>query len=124
MEERKATNVKSQDLESMLAYVDEDGNLSDTPPDPKNRKEISLDSIQLGAAPERGQEENDTPRTGTISSFFHDKGFGFIKVPGANEQVFVHTNAINYPANAGDLVTFEVEQTPKGLAAKNVRKAT
>ena len=123
MEERKANAGKPQDLESMLAYVDENGNLSDTPPDFKNRKEISLENIQLGAAPERSREEEDTPRTGTISSFFQDKGFGFIKVPGSNEQVFVHINALSFPAQVGDAVTFEVESTPKGLAAKNVRKA-
>ena len=36
MEERKAQKVSS--FEQMLAYVDENGNLSSTPPDPKKRK--------------------------------------------------------------------------------------
>lgn len=123
MEERKANAVKSQDLESMMAYLDENGNLTDTPPDPRNRIDIPLDQIQLGAAPDYSRDEPDAPRTGTIASYFHDKGFGFIKVPGSHEQVFVHHNALSFPVKEGDQITFEVEQTPKGPAAKNVRKA-
>ncbi len=122
MEERKANASKAQDLESMFAYVDENGNLSATPPDPKKRKEIDLDSIQLGAAPESAVAEADIRRSGVISSFFHDKGFGFIKDAGNGSNVFVHINALSFPVNTGDVVSFEIEQTPKGLAAKNVKK--
>ena len=40
-EERKANSNKGGDLDSMLAYVDEYGNITDTPPDPtKKREEI------------------------------------------------------------------------------------
>lgn len=123
MEERKANSTKAQSLESMFAYIDENGNLSSTPPDPKKRKEIDLESIQLGAAPERSEAEADIRRNGSISSFFHDKGFGFIKDSGNGENVFVHVNAMSFAANVGDKVSYETEQTPKGLAAKNVRKA-
>ena len=35
-DERRNTPVKQKSLEEMMAYVDENGNLSDTPPDPKN----------------------------------------------------------------------------------------
>lgn len=122
MEERRANASSAQSLESMFAYVDENGNLSSTPPDPKKRKEIDLESIQLGAAPEPTMEEADMRRTGTISSFFHDKGFGFIKDSGNGSNVFVHVNALSFPVNVGDVVSYETEQTPKGLAAKNVQK--
>jgi hypothetical protein len=37
-EERKANSDKGKSFEDMLAYVDEYGNISDTPIDPKNRK--------------------------------------------------------------------------------------
>lgn len=122
MEERKANASKSSSLESMFAYIDENGNLSSTPPDPKKRKEIDLESIQLGAAPDRKEDEAETRRSGTISSFFQDKGFGFIRDAGNGDNVFVHINDLGYQAKQGDAVTFETEQTPKGLAAKNVRK--
>ncbi len=35
--DRKANSQKGQDLSDMLAYVDENGNLTTTPPDPKKR---------------------------------------------------------------------------------------
>ena len=38
-EERKSTS-EGGSLESMMAYVDEFGNLSDTPPDPLKKKKI------------------------------------------------------------------------------------
>ena len=38
--ERKANSQKGLELEDMLAYVDENGNLTTTPPDPKKRKVI------------------------------------------------------------------------------------
>ncbi|MDL5044925.1 hypothetical protein QQ054_02570 [Oscillatoria amoena NRMC-F 0135] len=34
-EERKANYKKGKSLEEMMAYVDENGNISNTPPDPK-----------------------------------------------------------------------------------------
>ena len=122
MEERKANASKAQSLEHMYAYVDENGNLSSTPPDPKRRREIDLDSIQLGAAPERLDMEADARRSGTVSSFFHDKGFGFIRDAGNGDNIFVHINALSFAVQQGDTVSFETEQTPKGIAAMNVRK--
>ncbi len=121
MEERKANASKAQSLENMFAYVDENGNLSTTPPDPKKRIEIDPSSIQLGAAPER-LEVAETRRNGVISSLFLDKGFGFIKDAGDGSSVFVHVSALSFTAKPGDSVSFETEQTPKGLAAKNVQK--
>ena len=40
MEERKLNQGKGKSLDEMLAYVDEDGNISSTPPDPVKRKVI------------------------------------------------------------------------------------
>ena len=50
MEERKANAKKGKSLDEMLAYIDENGNLSSTPPDPKKRKLSNLKDVQ---------EEND-----------------------------------------------------------------
>ncbi len=122
MEERKANPSKGKSLDEMMAYIDENGNLSSTPPDPtKKRKEIDHESIQLGAAPVR-EESGDGTRTGTISSFFEEKGFGFIKESGSGESIFVHINNLAEPVKQGDKVVFMTEHTPKGLSAMQVKK--
>ena len=45
-EQRKA-NATGGDFESMLAYVDENGHIVDTPPDPAKRTKIKAENISL-----------------------------------------------------------------------------
>jgi CspA family cold shock protein len=56
-----------------------------------------------------------------------DKGFGFIAIEGQEKDLFFHSNAlvdITFDEiKEGDQVTFETEETQKGLNAKNVKKA-
>lgn len=117
MEERKAGGKDSFD--DMIAYVDENGNLTDTPPDLSNRREISLEEIRLGAADSHAPSEPERIE-GRIDTFFHDKGFGFIKDT-FGKSVFVHVSALDDTMDVGSRVTFETEQTPKGVSATNVR---
>lgn len=117
-EERNANNNKGKSFEEMIAYVDEYGNITDVPPDKQNRKQVKLEDIQLGAAPV--VEEKDF--SGTLSSFFTDKAFGFIMDDQSRETIFVHSNNFLEAINLKDKVTYERERTPKGYAAINVRK--
>ncbi|OON67889.1 cold-shock protein [Hymenobacter sp. CRA2] len=125
-EERQANAKKGQNLEDMLAYVDEFGNITSTPPDPnKKREEISLDDIQLGAR--RRDDDGDqgsSVRTGLITNFNTAKGYGFIKDLQSQESIFVHVNELIDKVREGDKVTFEVTRGPKGLNAVAVRRAT
>lgn len=56
-----------------------------------------------------------------------DEGYGFIKVEGGDKDVFFHASAVVdvdfNDLQEGDVVTFEVEEGPKGPAATNVQKA-
>ena len=65
--------------------------------------------------------------TGTVKFFNGAKGFGFIQPADGSKDVFVHATALERAGirglNEGDKVTFEVEQSPKGLNAVNVEKA-
>ena len=119
----RAENKNSLDDDSMIAYVDQYGNITDTPPDPEEREEINAEDIELGI-PKKEKIEGDEIREGIVSFFNHDKGFGFIRDLGSGESIFVHINNIEGDElNENNRVTFEVEQGPRGLAAIKVNKA-
>jgi len=119
MRERKAQNNKGKSLEDMLAYVDENGNITSAPPDPRKRREINLEDIQLGAAP---VIQEDPVKTGFISFFNDEKGYGFITEDNTRENIFVHTNQLSAPVKERDRVEYEKERTPKGYSAIKVKK--
>jgi len=119
-EDRKS-NSTGGDLESMLAYVDENGNLSDTPPDPLKKRKVNASSIEI-SVPRREEEEIDPIRTGRIDFFNDSKGFGFIKEKDTQEKYFVHINGLLDDVKEGDNVVFELERGLKGLNAVRVKK--
>lgn len=55
-----------------------------------------------------------------------DKGFGFITVEGMEKDLFFHSKSlvgITFDElQEGDKVTFETEDSPKGMNAVNVQK--
>ena len=123
-EERKANSHKGKGLEDMLAYVDENGNLSDVPPDPSKKKEINLDDIQLGAAKVVAIDPAEKVRTGVVTFFNDAKGFGFIKDLKTQDSAFVHINQLSEPIKEKDKVSYETEMGPKGLNAIKVKKVS
>jgi len=58
---------------------------------------------------------------GTVKFFNNSKGFGFITPDDGGKDVFVHQNGLTEDINEGDKVSYEVEETPKGLSAINVK---
>jgi cold shock CspA family protein len=122
-EERKANAKQGSSLEDMLAYVDENGNISSTPPDPTKRKAIKEEDIMLGARKIEPIDPSELIRTGKVTFFNNDKGYGFIKDLKSQDSVFVHINALTTPIKENDKVTFEVEMGMKGLNAVRVKLA-
>lgn len=120
-EERKA-NATDGGLDSMMAYVDENGMLTDTPPDPSKRVEIDASEIELGV-PKREKEEVDPLHSGKVDFFDTSKGFGFINEDGGRDRYFFHVSGILDEIREGDKVTYELERGPKGMNAVRVRKA-
>ena len=119
----RAENKNRLDDDSMIAYVDQYGNITDTPPDPEEREEINAEDIELGI-PKKEKIEGDEISEGIVSFFNHDKGLGFIRDLGSGESIFVHINNVQGDElNENNRVTFEVEQGPRGLAAIKVNKA-
>ncbi|AIU66331.1 stationary phase/starvation inducible regulatory protein CspD [Vibrio coralliilyticus] len=62
--------------------------------------------------------------TGTVKWFNNAKGFGFICPEGEDGDVFAHYSTIKMDGyrtlKAGQQVTFEVEEGPKGYHASSV----
>ncbi len=106
-------------FEDMISYVDENGNIVDTPPDPSKKKIIKLEDIQLGATP-IDHTPMDTIRKGEVKFFNEEKGYGFIIDLETKESVFVHVNNVLEPITQSNMVTFEVEMGPKGANAVRV----
>ena len=119
-EERKA-NASSGELEDMLAYVDENGNLSDTPPDPTKKKKIKASDIEV-SIPKTERVEVDPNRKGKVSYFDDSKGYGFIIDSETGEKYFFHVSGITEDVYENDKVGFQLERGPKGLNAVKVKK--
>jgi cold shock CspA family protein len=123
-EERQANSDKGKDFENMLAYVDENGNITSTPPDPgKKKTEVKAEDIMIGVPKKDELDEADLVRTGTVTFFNESKGYGFIKDHDSQESIFVHINGLLGPVHEGSKVTFETEKGPKGLNAIKVKQA-
>lgn len=119
-EERKAAPKRT--AEEMFSYVDENGQLTDTPPDPSKKIVIEAEDIEIGV-PKRVEEEVDPLRYGIVDFFNDSKGYGFIKEKGTGEKFFVHINGTLEDIVEGNKVSFELEKGPKGMNAVQVKKA-
>ncbi|QJB32530.1 cold shock domain-containing protein [Chitinophaga oryzae] len=119
MRERKLNNNKGKSLEDMLAYVDENGNISDSPPRETRKAEIDSKDIQIGATP---RPPEDPIRTGIVNFFNTSKGFGFITDDKSKESVFFHINQVSEPIKERDKVSFTRERGAKGYNAVGVKK--
>jgi cold shock CspA family protein len=113
-------NEKTGDLNDMIAYVDENGMLTDTRPDPNKKTIVDSESIDV-SVPKRDNIPFDPIRNGVVTFFNESKGFGFIRDLETQESVFVHVNNVLEPIKDNNMVTFEVEMGPKGPSAFRVK---
>ena len=121
-EQRK--NEKDQGVkksfEELFVYVDENGNLSSTKPDPTIKKpKVKAEDIVLGATA-RVKEDGPAIRKGRVKFFNEEKGYGFIVDNQSSESVFVHANSLSITIRENDKVQFETEKGLKGPQAVNV----
>jgi cold shock CspA family protein len=122
--EKKRLERKDKDtsggLDDMIAYVDEFGRITSTPPDLTQKEEINAEDIEV-STPKQDNIPYDPIRKGIVSFFNDSKGYGFIKDTETQESVFVHVNNILEDIKEGNLVSFEVEMGPKGPSAIKVK---
>lgn len=122
-EQRKASN--SGGLDSMIAYVDEFGNITDTPPDPNRKKiEINPDTIAVSVSRRSAEDEIEEVRNGVVTFFNHEKGYGFIKDLQSQQSIFVHINDVQGEITEKSRVTFLNGMGAKGPVALSVKVAS
>ena len=121
--EERRENSAGGGLENMMAYVDEHGNITDTPPDPTIKKtKIKASDIEIGIPKKEVEEAFTGDLTGKVDYFDTSKGFGFILDSRTQAKYFVHVSQLIDEIAEGDKVTFELEQGLKGMNAVKVKK--
>jgi cold shock CspA family protein len=114
-------NPKKGGLDDMIAYVDEYGRISSTPPDSTRKEKIKAEDIAVSVPRRENTGRPDPIRRGVVTFFNDSKGFGFIRDTETQESVFFHINNLEEHIAENNLVSFEILPGPKGPTAKNVR---
>ena len=118
--EEKKLAPKANSLDDMIAYVDENGMITSTPPEDNIKKEkIKQEDIVISTP--KKEKEVPTIMRGRIEFFNTSKGFGFVKDLSGTEKYFFHINNTVGDVAENDIVTFDLERGMKGMNAVNVR---
>ena len=117
-EERKSSGMQN----SEFVYVDEFGQLTDSPPDPSKKVKVDASSIEIGVPKKEDREEEDPIKKGKVSFFDSSKGFGFIIETDTQAKYFVHVSGLTEEVMENDKVSFELERGLKGMNAVRVKK--
>ena len=115
-EERK--NNPTDSFEDMIAYVDENGVITDTPPDLTNKQKVEIENIAISTP--KKEDVEDPVLNGRVEYFNSDKGYGFIKHTGSVDKYFFHISSAPASITEGNMVTFELERGPKGMNAVKI----
>jgi len=117
--ELKAQSGKKT-FEEQLSYLDENGNLTDAPPDPAKKFEVKAEDINL-SVPHQKHGPMTGASKGKVKFFNDEKGYGFIIDATTKESLFVHIKDLEQEVKQDDKVTYEIQKGPKGFIAVNVK---
>ncbi|WP_106831296.1 cold-shock protein [Parabacteroides pacaensis] len=117
-EERKLSG-KGNGLDDMIAYVDENGVITSTPPENIDKK-IEINPEEIIISTPKKEEVPATILKGRVEHYNTAKGYGFIKDLGGTEKYFFHINSVLAEIAENDIVTFDLERGKKGMNAVNI----
>lgn len=121
-EQRQEENAGNTSFDDMIAWVDADGNPTDSPPAPEEKAEpVKAEDIVLGVPPKDESLDDDKEREGTVTFFNESKGYGFIKVKGSGESIFTHVKSHLDEIREGNRVQFDIAPGEKGPEAIKVK---
>lgn len=115
-EERKLAG-KANSFEDMIAYVDENGRITSTPPElNREKEEINQEEILISTP----KQEEPEPMKGRVEHFNTEKGYGFIKDLAGTDKYFFHISDALTDIAENDIVTFDLERGKRGMNAINI----
>ena len=115
-EERKQSG-KASCFDEMIAYVDEHGMITSTPPEERRgEEEIVQENIQISIP----RQEAPAILKGRVEYFDVQKGYGFIKNLVGMDKYFFHVNNVLVDIMENDIVTFDLERGKRGMNAVNI----
>lgn len=112
---------RKNSFDDMIAYVDEYGKITSTPPDPNKKVIIEAESIELGNTRNSSEASQDYIRKGVVIKYSDSKGYGFIRDLETQKSYFVHASNIHDRVTENNIVSFEIGKGAKGPAALNVK---
>lgn len=118
---KRKSEGKKGSFTEMIAYVDEFGMITSSPPDPEKKIVVAAESIELKITKNNPQSAPDFLRKGVIISFNESKGYGFIRELESHKSVFFHVNNLLEPVKENNIVIFEIGKGPKGPSAMKVK---
>jgi cold shock CspA family protein len=119
--ERRENAREGKSFDDMIAYVDENGNITSTPQDHDSWQHVKAEDIEVSIPKRMTDKPEDTSRKGILVTFNDSKGFGFIKDLATQQSIFVHIHDILEPVTENSRVTFEIEAGHKGPRATHVK---
>ena len=117
--EEKKLSPKANSLDDMIAYVDENGMITSTPPT-ENIKKEEIKQEEIVISTPKKEKEVPTVMKGRVEFFNTSKGFGFIKDLSGTEKYFFHVNNVMADISENDIVTFDLERGINGMNAVNI----
>lgn len=118
--DEKKLSGKTNSFDDMIAYVDENGMITSTPP-AENRKKEEINPDDIIISTPKKVEEEDVILKGRVEFFNEGRGFGFIKDLSKVDKYFFHVNNVIDKIAENNIVTFDLERGPKGMNAVNIR---
>ena len=132
IEERKLREERYSEIESKFYKKQntkeeklnkEEHRLNEKEQNLKEEQKINLKDVKKSDA---DVKQNKKRLNGTVLWFNDTKGYGFIKREDKEKNIFVHFSALQNAGlsslKADDLLTFEVENSDKGITAVNLQK--
>jgi cold shock CspA family protein len=118
---KRKSEGKKGDLNDMIAYVDEYGKISSTPPDPEKKIIVEAESIELKITKNAPGNTPEYLRKGEVISFNVSQGYGFIRDHETKRNIFFHATSLLEQVEENSIVTYETGKGLKGPAAIKIK---